>query len=196
MKNIILIFLIALMFGCLSRQTIIVHPKVPVNYFRRMAVLPFYNYQYCSRDGVDLADGIQTKLVEHVPQLELVERQRIRDIITEWNLVRNGIVDITTAVKVGKLVGARLILTGQIKDITINRAREMMYGSMRVSVRIIDIQRGTLRWAKEIKIRHPGLWGRYNAYYNYTGRDEFKSDMIDIVCDIISKEFYSYEKEI
>lgn len=194
MKNVLLILLIVvLMFGC-STRTIIVHPKIPVNYFRRMAVLPFVGTY--DVDGINIADGIQTKLVEHAPRLELVERQRLEAITKEWGLVRRGIVDINTAVKIGKLVGARVIMTGQIKDISVNRNRGMMYGSARVSVRVIDVKRGVLRWAKEVKVRHPGVWSRHKAYYRYTGRKEFKADMLDIVCDLISKEFYSYQIKI
>lgn len=198
MKKIaLLISLVSLvmLFGC-SAKYVIVHPKIPVNYFRRMAILPFNEGQGINSTGLILADGLQTKLVENVPQLELVERHRINDVIKEINFMRSGYVDTRTAVTIGKLVGARLIMTGQIKDLSITRAREVMYGSIRVSVRVIDVERGIIKWAKEVKIRHPGPFGRYKAFHHYTGRDEFKSDMIEIVCDLISKEFYPHKERV
>ncbi|MBL8029266.1 MAG: hypothetical protein JNL74_22785, partial [Fibrobacteres bacterium] len=67
---------------------------------------------------------------------------------------------------------------------------------VRVSVRIIDVETGIIRWGKEIKVRHPGAWGRYQAYYDYVNTDEFVADMISIAAKEIAENFYVHEKKI
>jgi len=196
MKCISILLLGILFTGC-AKQYVTVYPQMNVNYFRRMAVLPFASK---TDGGSDLANGVETNLVNHVPQLDLVERQQIQMITKEWNLVRQGIVSDQTAVNIGRLVGARVIMTGQIKDCSIirrgNNGGGVMYGSLRASVRIVDVETGQLKWAKEFEITYPGVWGRCQAYFDYTGESEFKAKMISIASDSIAKEFYVYEKEM
>lgn len=194
MKVFILLIVVLILNGCITR-TVLVQPKIQVNYLQRMAILPFYSG--IGTDGSNFADGIQTKFLEQFgSKLQLVERQRIKDIVNEWDLAHNGIVDIETAVRAGRLVGARIIMTGQIKSLDINRQSEMLYGAVRVSVRIIDIERGLLIWGKEVKVRAPGVWSRYQAYYEYASGNEFKADLIEKACDEIVKQFYEHEVEV
>jgi len=195
--KVLLILIIALMFGGCATKYITVQPSVQANYFRRMAVIPFSSGSYNrSKVGVDIADGIQTRLAENIPQMELVERSRLDAILQEHRLIRRGIVDLKTAVTIGKLCGAKVIMTGQIKNINVVRARNMMYGSLRVSVRVIDVERGLIKWATEVKVSHPGPWGRHSAYNRYTGRDEFKADMIEIATIQIAQKFYTHKEKV
>jgi len=197
MKAVILFLALTLLFGGCATQYKTVLPKVHANYFRRMAVVPFSTGRYHgSRAGVDIADGIQTKLAENIPQMELVERGRLDAIISEHRLTRSGIIDVRTAVTIGRLCGAKVIMTGQIKNINVVRARQVMYGSLRVSVRIIDVERGLIKWATEVKIKHPGPWSRYSAYQSYTGKDEFKADMIELASAQVAKKFYTHKEKI
>lgn len=197
MKALMMLMLALTLSGCASR-VVLVQPTIKLNYMQRMAILPFYagsNADYIN--GANFADGIQTKLLEQFgSKLQLVERQRINDIINEWNLARDGIVDIQTAVHAGRLAGARVIMTGQIKSLDINRQSEMLFGAVRVSVRIIDVERGLLIWGKEVKVRAPGVWSRYQAYYDYASTEEFKADLIEKACDEIVKQFYEHKERI
>ena len=70
----------------------------------------------------------------------------------------------------------------------------MLFGAVRVSVRIIDVERGLLIWGKEVKVRAPGVWSRYQAYYDYASTEEFKADLIEKACIEISKQFYEHEE--
>lgn len=190
-------FLMLILLGGCATQYKTVLPSVQANYFRRMAVVPFSTGRYHnSRVGINIADGIQTRLAENVPQMELIERSRLDAILREYRLIRRGIVDIQTAVTIGRLCGAKVIMTGQIKNINVVRAREVMYGSLRVSVRIIDVERGLIKWATEVKIKHPGPWSRYSAYHNYTGKEEFKADMIELASVQIAQKFYTHKEKI
>jgi curli biogenesis system outer membrane secretion channel CsgG len=59
--------------------------------------------------------GIQVMLTSALaanPGIELVERQKIQEILAEQNLTTAGRIDPATAAKVGKILGARYVLLG------------------------------------------------------------------------------------
>jgi TolB-like protein len=70
-----------------------------------------------------------------VPALQLVERQRINDVITEQKLQRTNLFDSTTAVRAGKLVGAQYILTGSFAAVQ---------PSVRIDTRVISVETGQI----------------------------------------------------
>lgn len=61
--------------------------------------------------GKGIADLLITDLAAS-PRMRVVERERVQKLLEEQNLVRTGAVDPATAVKVGKLLGARYLVTG------------------------------------------------------------------------------------
>lgn len=64
-------------------------------------------------------------------KLSIVERSRLEDALKEMNLSFGGIVEQTTAVKVGKAVGANAILVGSFLEIG---------GLIRMNARLIDVE--------------------------------------------------------
>ncbi len=102
-----------------------------------MAVLPFENGGSYGRDKEDfdaLRGGIAAVLIDELaqnPAVRIVDRAAINQIITEQNLARDGRVDGNTAARIGKLVGARYMVTGSFMD---------NYGDFRVTARIIDVE--------------------------------------------------------
>lgn len=106
-----------------------------------MAVLPFENGGSFGRDREDfdaLRGGIAAVLIEELaqnPAVRVVDRAVINNLITEQNLARDGRVDAATAARVGKLVGARYMVTGSFID---------AYGDFRVTARIIDVETGEI----------------------------------------------------
>jgi TolB-like protein len=102
-----------------------------------MAVLPFENGGSYGRDKEDfdaLRGGIAAVLIDELaqnPAVRIVDRAAINQIITEQNLARDGRVDGNTAARIGKLVGARYMVTGAFMD---------NYGDFRVTARIIDVE--------------------------------------------------------
>jgi len=74
----------------------------------RLAVLPFEG-----RNGESVAAMMQTSLGE-AGRYQLVERQRIQDVIDEHGLQRQALFDPETAVEVGRLVGASHVLLGNV----------------------------------------------------------------------------------
>lgn len=102
-----------------------------------MAVLPFENGGSYGRDKEDfdaLRGGIAAVLIDELaqnPAVRVVDRAAINQIISEQNLARDGRVDGNTAARIGKLVGARYMVTGSFMD---------NYGDFRVTARIIDVE--------------------------------------------------------
>lgn len=106
-----------------------------------MAVLPFENGGSFGRDREDfdaLRGGIAAVLIDELaqnPAVRMVDRSVTNQIIGEQNLARDGRVDAATAARIGKLVGARYMVTGAFID---------AYGDFRVTARIIDVETGEI----------------------------------------------------
>lgn len=85
-----------------------------------------------------LADIITTDLARS-GQLTLVERTRLNDVLRELDLTASGRVDSATAPRVGRLVSARRLVIGSLD--------QLGEGSLRLGVRLADVERGTVEQA-------------------------------------------------
>jgi TolB-like protein len=100
-----------------------------------VAVLPLENGGSYGPDREDLEAmqvGLQQILLSELDvntELRIVERSRIRDILAEQDLATEGRVDARTAAEVGRLVGARYVITGSFMD---------LWGDFRLDTRIWD----------------------------------------------------------
>ncbi len=108
-----------------------------------VAVLPFVN-SAIGRDNADLAPlskGIADLLLIDLAQntgIRVVERENLERLLAEQNLARDGRVDDATAVRIGKLLGAKHMVTGSfVTD---------MRGGMRVTLKSIDSETGEVVW--------------------------------------------------
>jgi TolB-like protein len=81
-----------------------------------------------------LADMMITDL-SNINMLNIVERDRLEAILKEQKLSKSSQVDPATAAKVGKLLGAQVILTGGYFE---------MMGSLRIDARFIDVETGKI----------------------------------------------------
>ena len=81
-----------------------------------------------------LADMMITDL-SNINMLNIVERDRLEAILKEQKLSKSSQVDPATASKVGKLLGAQVILTGGYFE---------MMGSLRIDARFIDVETGKI----------------------------------------------------
>lgn len=106
-----------------------------------VAVLPFTNGGSFGANKEDLAPlevGIQQMLLTELQQnsaLRIVERSALKEILAEQDLGASGRVDPRTAAQIGKLVGARYVITGVFMDLN---------GDFRMDGRIIDGETGEL----------------------------------------------------
>jgi TolB-like protein len=82
-----------------------------------IAVLYFDNNSI-GRDRADfdgIGKGIADMLITDMAQnqnVRVVERERIQALLTEQNLTKAGTIDPTTAIRLGKIIGAQYMITG------------------------------------------------------------------------------------
>jgi TolB-like protein len=102
-----------------------------------IAVMPFDNSGSYGQDKENfdaLQKGIAGMLISELaanPAARVVERAEIQKLLEEQNLGATGRVDPQTAAKVGKLVGARYVITGAFID---------FYGDFRLDARIVNVE--------------------------------------------------------
>lgn len=63
-----------------------------------------------------LADVVSARLAS-IAGFKVVERQRVREVLAELKLARTGAVDPTTAVQIGRLIGANIIVFGSVTQL-------------------------------------------------------------------------------
>jgi TolB-like protein len=102
-----------------------------------IAVLPFTNggsFGQQPEDYAALEVGMQQMLTTEFamnPELRVVDRSRLKELMAEQDLGASGRVDAATAAKIGKLVGARYMVMGGFAD---------LYGSMRLDIQIVNTE--------------------------------------------------------
>ena len=120
-----------------------------------IAVLPFTNggsYGLAKEDLDALQVGVQELLLTELDlnsNLRIVERSRIRAILEEQGLVEAGRVDAASAARVGKIVGARYVVTGVFIDLN---------GDFRLDGRIIDVETSEIVKTERVRDRRDNLY--------------------------------------
>lgn len=112
---------------------------------KTIAVLYFENNSVVDKDKLDplkkgLADMMITEMAK-VKGLKVVERERIQSIIEELNLNETDMVDKSTTQKMGKLLGARVMLFGGFSN--------LFNDKFRIDVRIVRTETGEILKAEE-----------------------------------------------
>ncbi len=106
-----------------------------------VAVLPFVNSAIgqANSELAPLSKGIADLLITSMaqnPAIRVVERENIQRLLDEQNLARDGRVDDATAARIGKLLGARHMVTGSFVT---DRS-----GTMVITVKSIDTETGRI----------------------------------------------------
>lgn len=104
---------------------------------KRIAILYFSNSGEVSKLKM-LKKGLADMMISdlsNINMLNIVERDKIEQIIKEQKLSNSSDFDPKTATKLGKLLGAEIILTGSFFE---------MFGSMRIDARFIDVSTGEI----------------------------------------------------
>ncbi len=121
-----------------------------------IAVFPFTNggsFGASKEDLSPLEVGIQQMVLTELAQnsaLRIVDRSALKQILDEQNLVGAGRVDAATAVRVGKLVGARYAVTGVFIDLN---------GNFRLDGRVVDVETGEVLKSEEVHAKKDDLYG-------------------------------------
>lgn len=104
---------------------------------KSVAVLYFDNHTG-KPDYDPLGKGIASMMISDlsaVPEIQLVERERMQDLVKELDAQRTQYFDSTTAVKVGKMMGAEYIVVG---------AFAALQPKMRIDTRVVRVATGEI----------------------------------------------------
>ena len=105
-----------------------------------VAVL-YFDYDGTDADLGMLRKGLAQMLISDLvatPAIRVVERARLQEVIDELKLQATTKIDQATAVKAGKLLGARYLVIGGYFDVL---------GSLRVDARVVEVETGKVVFA-------------------------------------------------
>jgi len=101
-----------------------------------LAVLPFgATDRVKATTDFRIGDVLTTTLFK-TGRFDLIERDRLDEILKEQRLGRSGLVDENTAARIGKLVGAEAVVFGVLSSATQQRFDKFSYDLIRTEVRV------------------------------------------------------------
>ena len=113
-----------------------------------------------------LTSELMTFLVK-TNKFDVVERSRMKDILTEQEFSESGYISPETAVKLGKLIGADYFVMGKIEQFQAgienkripytNEVKKQYEGKITVNVRIVDSRGGKVVAANKFVVEHEDL---------------------------------------
>ncbi|HEX3866901.1 MAG TPA: FlgO family outer membrane protein [Gemmatimonadaceae bacterium] len=104
---------------------------------KTVAILYFDNYTGQS-DYDALGKGISSMMISDlssVQEIQLVERDRMQDLLKEMELQHSKYFDSTTALKAGKMVGAQYVVVGAFAAVN---------PQMRIDTRVVKVETGEI----------------------------------------------------
>jgi len=129
-----------------------------------IAVLSFDNGGSYGQDKENfeaLEKGIAGMMISELaanPSARVVERERIEKVVAEQNLGASGKVSPEAAAKLGKLVGARYVITGAFVD---------FYGDFQLDARIINVETSEIVKVESDRMQRDHL---FDLIRNVSGR--------------------------
>jgi len=140
------IVLLHCLFACSATKSGTAVERIPRSERAGLAILNFKNTT--AKDWATkfqpweygLAAMLTTDL-EEIGIFNIVDRERLNDIISEQSLQYSGLVDQKTAVRLGKLVASQYILTGSFSE---------MNGELRIVTQIFSVEKGVQLGATSI----------------------------------------------
>lgn len=104
---------------------------------KTVAILYFDNYTG-SPDNDPLGKGISSMMISDlsvVDEIQLVERERMQDLIKEQEAQHTKYFDSTTAVRTGKMMGAQYVVVGSFSTVK---------PQMRIDTRVVSVETGAV----------------------------------------------------
>ena len=106
------------------------------------------------RIQIRMADALVTSLVQ-AGRFDVVERERLDLVMNEQNLHQRGLVDPATAARVGKILGAQLVVFGLVTGASEQKIDKFSYDLIRVEVsmdvRAVDVSTGRVTISETAK---------------------------------------------
>lgn len=108
---------------------------------KRVAIISFDNTSGKISEFGDLGGPLRDMIVSDlsgVENLQMLDRQALEKVLNEQNLNNSKSFDAATATKIGKLLGAEVIITGTYFE---------MFGSLRVDAKFINVETGAISFS-------------------------------------------------
>lgn len=124
-----------------------------------IAILPFEaagNLRLNWGQREDLLEGITQMITDRLanhPDLVLIERNRIKDLITEQRFQHSGAVDLSSAVQIGRLLGVDILLLGSLNEFSLTSKSGVGFGPLQLSgttartvlsARLVGVEKGQI----------------------------------------------------
>jgi len=196
--------------GCAQKVTISALKPAKIDdiaNYKKIAIIDFKN------DTIGFSSKIETNLVKvkvrNKPFFTVISRRNIDDIIEEQRLQLSGLIDRSSIVEVGKLLGAHAIITGSVSDASMSNnyyteKRSKCYDKKckKIYEYSVGCNRQTISLAVEIKIISVA---NANIVYAETYKDKIqkrycsdrsrsllsKGEGLNLLADRLAKSFTS-----
>jgi len=111
-----------------------------------IAILPFVNNSFTDHAkyeplGPGLAAMLMTDLVQYAPDLKVIERQKLAAVLKEVALSQAGVVDMSSGVEAGRILGAANIALGSFT---------VLGPQVRLDARIVRVETSEILGAESI----------------------------------------------
>ena len=150
----LLILSVLVCFGC-STSSGYIRPGTDFSKYTRIAVFPLTDFPTAPQSGIQVADMLSMRLM--AINATILDRTHTAQLLYEQQLGAVGLVDETTAPKIGQLLGVQAIISGSVnewqstcQDIQIVRDANpaiMCISAARVTLKLIDVETGQIVWA-------------------------------------------------
>jgi len=129
----------------------------------KIAVLPFEDgslkhwWTGNFKPGEGIADSMVTEFVKSGAFI-VIEREQLKKILEEQGLGGTGIVDPTTAAKVGKVLGVRFLVMGKVTEFSLNESSTgvgsllSLFGSKNQQLNTLDAKNRTAKVAIDARL--------------------------------------------
>jgi TolB-like protein len=137
---------LCLVLGCTPESTQVVVKKIPRSQRAGLMVLNFKNNTLANRARefqpweFGIASMVMTDL-ESVGVFNIVSKERLKDILDQMAFQQYGFVDEKEAVKIGRIVAAKFLLTGAFME---------MNGNLRIEAQVFSVERGMQLGAAQV----------------------------------------------
>jgi TolB-like protein len=171
-----------------SELTLKISNGLTENQKRTIAVVEFADLRGNVTDfGRFIAEELITHLYE-TKKFKVIERQLLNKVITEQKLSLTGIVDQTSAQKLGKLLGVDAIATGTVTDLG---------KSLRVNARLIDTSTGEIFAVAQTEVAKDDavtkLMGGDSSTSSDSGRTNQPSSASKSRTQKVEAQFFTFE---
>lgn len=172
----------------------------------QVAVLPFKTGGYLNIPlrwkTQELLDGVTQMVTDRLanePDLVLVERERIAEVIREQRFQQSDYVDTRKAVEIGRLLGADILVMGSVNEFGMDTAGGMSLGpftvkgsraQVRLSARLISVQTGQILTSIQAKGEKVGATFELDSLKGISVNSEhFRESTLGQALDIAVDDF-------